>query len=150
MCMINKSIQRRKKLFQPTGLFGSLLKIGRFYGVTSFDGNELNRRFVVVLSLGIVAQVMHFNGLYQIWPNIPYICNSLVVYTLILVIAVRFFNKFFRHDDEKIPALLHCKDSLRFILVMRTHHLPQLCKRVFKRRLKCFVLVLIILIKNYP
>jgi hypothetical protein len=86
--------------------FENTLWIGRVYGVASFDGDELNPRFLFVLFMGILEQVMHFYGLYQSWPKVSYICNSLAIYCLILQLLVRLGNKFIRHDDENLQSML--------------------------------------------
>jgi hypothetical protein len=82
------------------------LEIAQIIGAVTFDGNVLNARFIFVLFLAALAQVMHAHGLYLIWPSISYICNSMVVYTLILLLGVRLTSKFVRKDDDCIKALL--------------------------------------------
>jgi hypothetical protein len=55
--------------------------------------------------LAALGQVMHSHGLYQIWPDVPNICNSLVMFTFMAVIGVRFINKVVRHSNDCIQEL---------------------------------------------
>jgi hypothetical protein len=60
----------------------------------------------------VVAQVMHFNGLNHIWPNIPNICNSFVVSTFIGLLVIRFINKLIRNTNDCVQRLF--KTTLAF------------------------------------
>jgi hypothetical protein len=93
-------------IFYSTGQFENKLWVGQIYGVITLDGKQVNPRLIFILLMGLLEQFMHFNGLYQMWPDIIHICNSLAIYCLVVQLIVRLGSKFIRHDDENMVRLL--------------------------------------------
>jgi hypothetical protein len=59
-----------------------------------------------------LGAMMSVHGLYQIWPDIPSICNLLVMSTFMAVISARFFNKVLRKSNDCIQAMF--KTTIEF------------------------------------
>jgi hypothetical protein len=82
-----------------------MLSIGRTIGFYRFNDKEFNSRVLIIFFLSAVGIMMTAHGLYQIWPDIPNICNSLVIATFMAMIAARFINKLIRDSNASIQGL---------------------------------------------
>jgi hypothetical protein len=86
---------------------------------------------IALMFIGLFEQIMHIYGLYQIWPEIGSICNSVSIYTMIIQLASILFNRVVR-DDEK---LFHKLTTMIFNFYKREERKVE-CRLILAKNLK--------------
>jgi hypothetical protein len=80
------------------------MKIAKVIGAFG-NGKIFTPEIIVILIAGACEQVMHFNGLYQSWPQIGLICNSLSIYAMTIQLVSILISRVLHNDDQLIRAL---------------------------------------------
>jgi hypothetical protein len=80
------------------------MKIGKIIGVFG-NGKIFTPEIIVILIAGACEQIMHFNGLYQSWPQVGLICNSLSIDAMTIQLVSLLISRVLHNDDQLIRAL---------------------------------------------
>lgn len=70
-------------------------------GLELKNTNAASKRFIVVLILGVLEQIMQINGLIQVYPNIAKICNNLCLYIVAIQLVGSLVNKYINNDNKR-------------------------------------------------
>ena len=74
-------------------------------GIEMPSGSKYHPRFVAVLILSIIAEIMHINGIYESWPQLKNLCLSIAIYSLIIQQVARLINRNVLDDEGRIKDL---------------------------------------------
>lgn len=79
-----------------------MLKICRFIGNDMPEKSTLfPRRFVLVLFIGLLEQIMQFNGIIQSYPDIIMICNNLAIFSVSSQLLAQLLNRIIKNDVKQ-------------------------------------------------
>lgn len=82
-------------------------KLNKLFGLEMEATSLLPKRLIAVIILGIFQQILHINGLIQVYPDAAKICNSLCLYIVVMQLVAAFINKYLNNDIEQQKHIMN-------------------------------------------
>lgn len=98
--------KKLNKFFSVAAFRLSLQSIMRTVGLGMEDKSLMPPRFIVFLFASVMVETMHIYGIYDSWFNFTRICNSILIYSLLIQLILRLANRLVKNDEEFVDIMM--------------------------------------------